>query len=95
MTEAGFVDFNNLRPYLMRLSPSARRRLAALPATRRQLQIDLRRFVKEIGPALGDIYYEKDLNWKTIQEMNRKEHAMSTTPLHSPAREKVEPKKDQ
>jgi glycerol-3-phosphate O-acyltransferase/dihydroxyacetone phosphate acyltransferase len=61
----------------MRLFPSARRRLAALPAIRRELQKDLRAFIKKMRPVLGDIYYEKDLNWKTIQEKKRLESGMT------------------
>jgi glycerol-3-phosphate O-acyltransferase/dihydroxyacetone phosphate acyltransferase len=40
--EAGMVDLMDLRPFFMRLFPSARRRLAALPEKRRILQKDLR-----------------------------------------------------
>ena len=65
------VDLKDLRPYLMRLFPSSRRRLSALPAVRRQLQVDLRAFIKRLGPALGEIYYGKELNWKEIQEKSR------------------------
>jgi glycerol-3-phosphate O-acyltransferase/dihydroxyacetone phosphate acyltransferase len=36
------VDLMDLRPFFMRLFPSARRRLAALPEKRRILQKDLR-----------------------------------------------------
>jgi glycerol-3-phosphate O-acyltransferase/dihydroxyacetone phosphate acyltransferase len=66
-TESGMVDIKDLRPYVMRMIPSARRRLAALPATRKALRSDLRAMIKKIGPSLGDIYYEKDLNWQKIQ----------------------------
>lgn len=65
-TESGMVDVKDLRPYVMRLIPSARKRLAALPAIRQELQKDLRAMIKLIGPSLGDIYYEKELNWKKI-----------------------------
>lgn len=71
IAEAGMVDIKDLRPHVMRLFPSARRRLAALPATRMKLQADLRQFVRELGPSLGDIYYGKDLDWKSIQEKVR------------------------
>ena len=66
--ESGMVDIKDLRPYVMRLIPSARRRLAALPATRKALRADLRKMIRKIGPSLGDIYYEKDLNWQKIME---------------------------
>jgi hypothetical protein len=49
VSDAGMVDMKDLRPYFMRLFPSARKRLAVLPETRRQLQADLRAFIKSIG----------------------------------------------
>lgn len=65
-TESGMVDVKDLRPYVMRLIPSARRRLAALPATRKAIRAELRAMIKVIGPSLGDIYYEKEVNWQEI-----------------------------
>jgi len=73
VAEAGMMEFKDLRPYVMRLFPSTRRRLAALPETRRNLQADLRRFIKMLGPALGEVYYGKDLDWKAILSNYRKE----------------------
>ena len=72
VTDAGFVDWLHLRAYYMRLFPSSRKRLAELPYTRRKLQADLRAFIKSIGPAMGEIYFEKNLDWKAIQEKSRK-----------------------
>jgi glycerol-3-phosphate O-acyltransferase/dihydroxyacetone phosphate acyltransferase len=69
--EAGMVNYKQLRPYMMRLFPSARRRLQELPATRRALQADLRAFIKKLGPTLGEIYYGKKLDWRAIQEQAR------------------------
>lgn len=51
--ESGMVDVKDLRPYVMRMFPSARRRLVKLPATRRALKADLRAMVKKIGPSMG------------------------------------------
>lgn len=82
VSEAGMVDWKDVRPYFIRLLPSVRRRLAALPATRRQLQADLRAFIKRLGPALGEIYYGKDLDWKAIMEKSR---VLSTADLQSAA----------
>jgi glycerol-3-phosphate O-acyltransferase/dihydroxyacetone phosphate acyltransferase len=73
VSEAGMVEWNDLRPYWMRVFPSTRRRLAQLPETRKKLQHDLRSFVKSIGPAMGDIYYGEKLDWKAIMERSRKE----------------------
>lgn len=83
--EAGVVDLKDIKPYVIRLFPSARRRMSALPETRRQLQAGLRSFVKEIGPKLGEIYYKKDIDWEQIQADTRK--LSQTPPVHpSPAR---------
>ena len=60
------MDVKDLRPYVMRMIPSARKRLAALPATRKAPRADLRAVIRDVGPSLGDIYYEKDLNWRDI-----------------------------
>jgi len=62
-TEAGMVELKDLKPVLKRLYPSTRRRLAKLPVVRRQLQQELRRFVKTIGPSLGRVYSDKNLDW--------------------------------
>lgn len=72
VSEAGMVDLKDLRPYYMRLFPSARRRLQALPTTRTALQKELRTFIKRVGPALGEVYYGKELDWAQIQEKSRK-----------------------
>merc|ERR1712060_821732 len=75
-TEAGMINYKrDLRPLLIKLLPSARKRLRQLPQTRRKLQTDLREFIKKIGPKhFSDIYYKKDLNWKEIEEKWRKEY---------------------
>mmetsp|Transcript_12590 Transcript_12590/g.18891 ORF Transcript_12590/g.18891 Transcript_12590/m.18891 type:complete len:651 (-) Transcript_12590:4-1956(-) len=62
-TEAGIVELKDLKPVLKRLYPSSRRRLAALPELRRELQIEVRQFVKKIGPTLGKVYSEKEVDW--------------------------------
>jgi hypothetical protein len=53
VSDAGMVDLKDLRPYFMRLFPSARKRLAVLPETRKQLQADLRAFIKSIGKRIA------------------------------------------
>jgi glycerol-3-phosphate O-acyltransferase / dihydroxyacetone phosphate acyltransferase len=73
VAESGMIQFNDLKPFLMRLLPRSRSRLAALPPTRKQLQSDLRSFIKEIGPSLGELYHGKNLDWAAIQERARKE----------------------
>jgi len=71
-SEAGMVDAKDLRPYFMRLLPSTRKRLRALPGQRRQLQRDLRAMIRKVGPAFGELYYGKEINWNEIQELARK-----------------------
>lgn len=66
-TEAGMISFKDLKPHIMRLYPSTRRRMSALPALRRALQEDLRNFIRKIGPSLGDVYTEKTFDWTDFQ----------------------------
>jgi glycerol-3-phosphate O-acyltransferase / dihydroxyacetone phosphate acyltransferase len=75
VAEEGILELNDLRPTLMRLFPSARKRLAALPSVRKDLQDDLRAFIRSIGPALGEIYYGSDLDWTKIQEQSKSDTA--------------------
>jgi len=70
--ESGMVDVKDLRPYVMKLIPSARRRLTALPATRKALRKDLRKMIRLIGPTLGELYYGKQLDWQKITLETRK-----------------------
>ncbi len=70
--ESGMVDVKDLRPYVMKLIPSARRRLTALPATRKALRKDLRKMIRLIGPSLGELYYGKQLDWQKITLETRK-----------------------
>lgn len=71
VAEAGMVDWNYMRPYLMRLSPRTRQRLATLPERRRVLQKDLRAFIKSIGPGLGELYYKENVDWQRILEASK------------------------
>merc|ERR1711971_1045339 len=70
--EAGMIDLKDLRPIIIRLFPSTRKRISVLPSQRRKLQNDLRQFVKDIGPSLGKLYTEKELNWADFQMTSRK-----------------------
>ncbi|GAX18374.1 glycerol-3-phosphate O-acyltransferase / dihydroxyacetone phosphate acyltransferase [Fistulifera solaris] len=84
VAKAGMVGWNDLRPHLMRLFPTTRPRLKALPATREALQKDLRAFIKRIGPELGDLYYEKEVDWAAVQEKYRRskeESSVAEMPL--------------
>jgi glycerol-3-phosphate O-acyltransferase/dihydroxyacetone phosphate acyltransferase len=79
VAKAGMVGWNDLRPHLMRLFPTTRPRLKALPATRQALQKDLRAFIKRIGPELGDLYYEKEVDWAAMQEKYRRSKEESSS----------------
>lgn len=68
VAEAGMVDLVYLRPYLMRLLPSTRQKLATLPERRKALRSDLRAFIRSIGPGLGELYYEEHLDWQRIMD---------------------------
>jgi len=65
-SEAGMVDGKDLKPYLLRLLPSTRKRLRALPKQRRELRRDVRAFVKKVGPAFGELYHRKSVDWTQI-----------------------------
>ena len=96
VTEAGLVGFKDLRPHLMRLFPSTRRRLAALPAIRRQLQKDLRKFVRKMGPTLGELYYGKHIDWQAIEKARRESVVpmVEVDQIQVQAKETEEQKKD-
>lgn len=70
--EAGMVDLKDLLPIFQQLYPSTRRRLLSLPALREKLQKDLHKFIRMIGPSLGNVYTEKTLDWAEFQESSRK-----------------------
>lgn len=42
-----------------------------LPAVRRELQKDLRAFIKKVGPELGEIYTKPDLKWGDLFRMQK------------------------
>lgn len=100
--EAGMVDGKELKPYMLRLLPSTRRRLRALPKKRRELQRDLRAFVKKVGPAFGELYHGKSVDWTQIsRELSKKsddimKKSTSTDDFHHvETTNSIEQKKDQ
>ena len=48
---------------------------------RRELQKDLRAFIKRVGPELGPIYTDPDLNWGDLFRMQKVTHAPRLTAL--------------
>lgn len=83
LSSSGMVDIKDLRPYMCRLFPSTRKRLTALPATRKALRNDLRAMIRSIGPSLGEIYFEKELNWQKITTETKKLVAISSGNLEA------------
>jgi len=65
--ESGMVDFKDLKPVAMRILPTTRYRIKKLPKMRMKLVKELRHFVKQFGPLLGDLYFEKDVDWLKVQ----------------------------
>ena len=97
-SEAGMVDGKDLKPYFLRLLPSTRKRLRALPKQRRDLRRDVRAFVKKVGPAFGELYHQKSVDWTQITEFTKKSEdimkkAVSTDDFHH-VETAVEDKKD-
>jgi glycerol-3-phosphate O-acyltransferase / dihydroxyacetone phosphate acyltransferase len=76
--EAGMVETKDLKPYIKRLFPSSRRRIAALPSIRMKLQQDLRNFIRTNKLILGEIYYGEDLDWSKIQSKTRMSKEMKS-----------------
>jgi len=62
-TESGMMDYKDLKPVLQQIWPSNRRVIKNLPKERALLQSELRAVIKEIGPSLGGLYTNKDLDW--------------------------------
>lgn len=101
-SEAGMVDGKDLKPYFLRLLPSTRKRLRALPQQRRELRRDLRAFVKKVGPAFGELYHGTSVDWAQIMnEVENKSEmimkkAVSTDDFHYvETTASVDAKKDQ
>lgn len=55
-----------------------------LPALRRELQKDLRTFIKRVGPELGPIYTDPDLNWGDLFRMQKVYYAPWPHSLKTP-----------
>jgi hypothetical protein len=69
-TEAGVVDAKDLRPAFMRLLPSMRKQFDDLPRMRAQLQQELRTYIKKVGPDLGPLYFDENVNWSEYMHRN-------------------------
>ncbi|CAM9628551.1 unnamed protein product [Ectocarpus sp. 6 AP-2014] len=70
-TASGMVDLKDIKPLLNMLRPSTRTLMNELPAVRRELQKDLRAFIKKVGPELGEIYTKPDLKWGDLFRMQK------------------------
>ena len=69
--EAGMIDLKDLKPYFMKLLPSTRKRMHKLPEARKQLVAELNTFVKKFGPQLGELYFEKEVDWTKVQRVTK------------------------
>ena len=80
-TEAGMIELKDLKPILIRLFPSSRKRMMKLPSERKKLQRDLLDFIKKVGPSLGVVYSKKELDWAGFQQSLRMERKISSQKL--------------
>lgn len=62
-SEQGIRAYTDIVPLFMRLLPSARIEQDALPARRAALQRRLHAMVTNFGPKLGDLYWQKEVDW--------------------------------
>ncbi|CAM9294427.1 unnamed protein product [Phaeothamnion confervicola] len=76
-TQAGMVDLKDLKPMLMRLRPTIRAELEELKVERKELQEELRAFVKRVGPSLGPIYEAADIKWGKVMNSHKSEENLA------------------
>eukprot|EP00411_Alexandrium_monilatum_P086009 CAMPEP_0175725048 /NCGR_PEP_ID=MMETSP0097-20121207/47563_1 /TAXON_ID=311494 /ORGANISM="Alexandrium monilatum, Strain CCMP3105" /LENGTH=692 /DNA_ID=CAMNT_0017032819 /DNA_START=1 /DNA_END=2079 /DNA_ORIENTATION=+ len=62
-SEQGIRAYTDIVPLFMRLLPSTKAEQDALPARRAALQRRLHTVVKTFGPKLGDLYWQKEVDW--------------------------------
>jgi len=74
-SEQGFRAYTDLVPLFKRLLPGPRKEQDALPAKRAALQRRLHSTVKIMGPKLGDLYWQKEVDWS--KEMSSLEASSS------------------
>mmetsp|Transcript_107557 Transcript_107557/g.190512 ORF Transcript_107557/g.190512 Transcript_107557/m.190512 type:complete len:128 (+) Transcript_107557:1-384(+) len=62
-SEQGVRAFTDILPMISRVIIKIKREQDELPKKRADLQARIRRCVKQCGPVLGNLYYEKDVDW--------------------------------
>ncbi|CAJ1461602.1 unnamed protein product [Effrenium voratum] len=63
-SEQGVRAYKDILPVFRRLfHPADKQEMDMLPAKRAHLQRQLHKLVGSLGPRLGDLYYEKDVDW--------------------------------
>mmetsp|Transcript_8013 Transcript_8013/g.18717 ORF Transcript_8013/g.18717 Transcript_8013/m.18717 type:complete len:696 (+) Transcript_8013:107-2194(+) len=66
-SEQGIHAYADILPMFLRLSSACRNEQDSLPAKRFELRGKVRKAVKQVGPRLGDLYYQKDVDWRKEQ----------------------------
>ncbi|CAE8660722.1 unnamed protein product, partial [Polarella glacialis] len=83
-SEQGVRAYADMVPLLRRaFFPADRREQDALPARRAALQRKLYHLVKSFGPRLGDLYFQKDVDWSKEMESYGAEYLEPPTPVAS------------
>merc|ERR1719414_2390518 len=72
-SEQGVRAYADIVPLCARLLPQLRSEQDALPARRAALQRRLHQTVKTFGPKLGDLYWQKEVDWSKEMMMNDSE----------------------
>ena len=90
------LDLKDLMPAFLRLLPEFHNVFDQLPMKRHLLQAEVRAMVKKYGPAMGDLYYVKDLALEQyIQKSLSSAELVSLSSNEARYDEDVERKKDQ
>eukprot|EP00928_Gymnodinium_smaydae_P008015 TRINITY_DN12879_c0_g4_i2.p1 TRINITY_DN12879_c0_g4~~TRINITY_DN12879_c0_g4_i2.p1 ORF type:complete len:760 (+),score=124.35 TRINITY_DN12879_c0_g4_i2:229-2280(+) len=62
-SEQGVRAYTDIVPLVRRLMPGPRREQDLLPSRRAALKRRVKQMVKTFGPMLGDLYYQKEVDW--------------------------------
>mmetsp|Transcript_20095 Transcript_20095/g.45417 ORF Transcript_20095/g.45417 Transcript_20095/m.45417 type:complete len:701 (-) Transcript_20095:35-2137(-) len=77
-SEQGVRAYGDIVPLFRRLLPGPRQEQDALPARRASLQRRLHILVKVIGPRLGDLYWQKEVDWQKEMTVTNLGHKVGT-----------------
>lgn len=85
-SEQGVRAYVDIVPLFRRLVlPEDRKEQDLLPARRAQLQRHVHKLVGTFGPRLGDLYYEKDVDWTKQMSALAKDDTGSRSPRRKPS----------